>query len=311
MFDKITEQEVNNAYVQSAPDKLTGSTQENKSIFDRLPLLIIDKFNDFITAITGQGGASDIGAEAIKEGGATNVQGVLGELAEDINTLAQGKVDAEEGKGLSSLDFTEELKRIYDTASERAEVIKDIEAITDTVSQDDNKLPTSNAVYQAIDEKVSEIGAGDMQKSVYDTNNNGIVDNAERLGGELPEYYASANDVDSFKEEVGEAFENVSSTKVVEGITVLSTAWVDETETTALWRCRIENAEIIENTIVNVHFDITDYTDETASSLVRATNAGVLAVTTSGVGYVDVYATSQPDSDLLCSLELTGYRVVE
>jgi hypothetical protein len=31
--------------------------------------------------------------------------------------------------------------------------------------------------------------AGDMLKSVYDTNNNGIVDNAEKLGGQLPSFY--------------------------------------------------------------------------------------------------------------------------
>ncbi|QIB68272.1 hypothetical protein Ami103574_02615 [Aminipila butyrica] len=33
------------------------------------------------------------------------------------------------------------------------------------------------------------IGNGDMLKSVYDTNGNGVVDDAERLGGELPSYY--------------------------------------------------------------------------------------------------------------------------
>ena len=31
--------------------------------------------------------------------------------------------------------------------------------------------------------------SGDMLKSVYDTNNNGVVDNSEKLGGQLPEYY--------------------------------------------------------------------------------------------------------------------------
>ena len=191
MFDKITEQEVTNAYVQSAPDKLAGSAQENKRIFDRLPLLIIDKFNDFITAITGQSGASDIGAEAIKEGGATNVQGILGELAIEADALAKGKVDAQEGKGLSTNDLTNELKETYNTASERAEVLKDITAIETTVSTSDNKIPTSNAVKKAIDDKVSELGAGDMTKAVYDADGNGVVDDAEKLGGQLPGYYAT------------------------------------------------------------------------------------------------------------------------
>ena len=33
---------------------------------------------------------------------------------------------------------------------------------------------------------------GDMIKAIYDVNENGIVDDAERLGGELPEHYATA-----------------------------------------------------------------------------------------------------------------------
>lgn len=35
-------------------------------------------------------------------------------------------------------------------------------------------------------------GAGDMTKAVYDQDNDGIVDNAEKLGGQLPSYYAIA-----------------------------------------------------------------------------------------------------------------------
>ncbi len=36
-------------------------------------------------------------------------------------------------------------------------------------------------------------GIGDMLKSVYNINNDGIVDNSKKLGGELPAYYAAAS----------------------------------------------------------------------------------------------------------------------
>lgn len=36
-------------------------------------------------------------------------------------------------------------------------------------------------------------GAGDMLKSVYDTDNSGVVDNAEKLGGNLPSAFAASN----------------------------------------------------------------------------------------------------------------------
>lgn len=116
MFEKITEQEVNGVYVQSAPDKLTGSAEENKRIFDRLPLLIIDKFNALIDSF-----ASTVETE---------------------------------------------------------------------ITASDDKIPTSNAVQKAIDEKVVELGAGDMAKGTYDTNDSGVVDDSERLGGHEADYYA-------------------------------------------------------------------------------------------------------------------------
>ncbi len=40
-------------------------------------------------------------------------------------------------------------------------------------------------------------GAGDMVRATYDANENGIVDDAEKLGGQLPSYYAKASDVPS------------------------------------------------------------------------------------------------------------------
>lgn len=45
-------------------------------------------------------------------------------------------------------------------------------------------------------EQIGELGGGDMMKAVYDTDNNGIVDNSEKLGGQLPSYYAKATDLD-------------------------------------------------------------------------------------------------------------------
>ena len=38
-------------------------------------------------------------------------------------------------------------------------------------------------------------GSGDMKKSVYDTDGSGVVDDAERLGGQAAAYYAAASAV--------------------------------------------------------------------------------------------------------------------
>ena len=57
-ISKITPLEVSAVNVQSAPDTLEGTVQENKSIFDNYPNLIKDKYNDM---------ADNIGYDAIEE----------------------------------------------------------------------------------------------------------------------------------------------------------------------------------------------------------------------------------------------------
>lgn len=57
------------------------------------------------------------------------------------------------------------------------------------------KLPTNTTYWEMLASKGADgtgTGAGDMSKATYDQNNNGIVDNAEKLGGKLPSYYEPA-----------------------------------------------------------------------------------------------------------------------
>lgn len=53
------------------------------------------------------------------------------------------------------------------------------------------------ATTQFVTGKVAAAGGGDMIKSVYDTNSNGTVDNAEKLGGNLPSVFATSASVKS------------------------------------------------------------------------------------------------------------------
>ena len=52
-------------------------------------------------------------------------------------------------------------------------------------------------------------GSGDMTKAIYDTDEDGIVDNASKLGGQLPAYYAKASDIPTVPTKVS-ALENDS-----------------------------------------------------------------------------------------------------
>ena len=44
---------------------------------------------------------------------------------------------------------------------------------------------------------MGELGGGDMLKATYDTNNSGVIDNSERLGGQEPSYYATKEALDT------------------------------------------------------------------------------------------------------------------
>ena len=59
-------------------------------------------------------------------------------------------------------------------------------------SETNAKTSETNAEYWAKQAQGASQG-GDMQKTIYDIDDNGIVDDSEKLGGQLPEYYAKAN----------------------------------------------------------------------------------------------------------------------
>lgn len=108
----ISAEEISANNVKSAADLLKGDPSQNKSVFDRLPELIAEKLNGFITAVKAK--------------------------------------------------FAE-----YYTKAETEAVI---------------------------DERMQQAGSADMQQAVYDKNHNGVVDDAERLGGHLPEYFVSQDE---------------------------------------------------------------------------------------------------------------------
>lgn len=112
-------------------------------------------------------------------------------------------------KGLGSAAYT--ASTAYDVSGAAAQALTDAKAYTDTnkVSVVNNLTSTSTTSalsasmgktlkesIDAITTDIGNLGGGDMMKATYDTNGNGIVDNAEKLGGQLPSYYAKQTDVD-------------------------------------------------------------------------------------------------------------------
>lgn len=86
---KISGSEINTNGVVSAPDILTGTTQENKAIFDKLPTLITNKFNVLIDSLS-ESGAAEIGSQPFDEITANNIQDALKQIRDLIGTYYSG-----------------------------------------------------------------------------------------------------------------------------------------------------------------------------------------------------------------------------
>lgn len=55
--------------------------------------------------------------------------------------------------------------------------------------------PLHAATKKYVDDAVAGAGKGDMLKGTYDTDGDGVVDNAAKLGGQLPSYYAKTGEL--------------------------------------------------------------------------------------------------------------------
>ena len=84
---KITSADINRKGVVAAPDRLTGNAHQNKMVFDRLIREIVaELYNDLIDALTGTGGAGEIGTTAIDGITGGDVQTVLGSIKTVLDT---------------------------------------------------------------------------------------------------------------------------------------------------------------------------------------------------------------------------------
>ena len=83
---KISAEKAAETGVQSQPDALTGSAEENKKVFDLLPLLIIEMLNKLIEALQAANSAGQIGATEF-----TNVTG--GTVQEQLQSIQKNLED--------------------------------------------------------------------------------------------------------------------------------------------------------------------------------------------------------------------------
>lgn len=152
-------------------------------------------------------------------------------LWSQLKAKFEGKVDKVEGKGLSTNDFTtvekEKLAGIAEGANKTTvENILTSTSAANALSAAQGKVLDEKI--EALEESIGNAGYGDMLKATYDADNDGKVDkalhadsadsattaetagkagDADKLGGQLPTYYAKASDIPTVPTDVS-AFNN-------------------------------------------------------------------------------------------------------
>ncbi len=96
----------------------------------------------------------------------------------------------------------QKIKNIFATKEELNNSKTTVEDILTSTSSTNalsaNKGRELNEKIKAINDSMADLGGGDMVRSVYDVNGNGVVDDAEKLGGQTPDYYARASDLNNY-----------------------------------------------------------------------------------------------------------------
>lgn len=91
--------------------------------------------------------------------------------------------------GLSTGDMQARFDSLANLSIDKFNAV--VDAVGDIVTNDDTKIPTMAAIVAY----VVAMGGGDMTKAVYDTNDDGIVDNSEALEGHNSLYFKNQYDI--------------------------------------------------------------------------------------------------------------------
>lgn len=112
----------------------------------------------------------------------------MGDFQDAYKITAADKVDKgvvglPDTPGLSTGDMQARFDSLANLSIDKFNAV--VDAVGDVISNDPTKLPTMKAIV----DYVISMGGGDMTKAVYDTDDDGIVDNSKALNGHNDVYF--------------------------------------------------------------------------------------------------------------------------
>lgn len=189
---KIIQEDLVNMGVTGLPDTPNLTTKEMQRKFDELSLdVLIPKFNALVDALVATTASAEIGVVAPEGRTGENLQALLDSLNNVLTACEKAKHEHENKESLDSLTDA-----ICTSINNIVALLDGITSITNKVTGAANEIPTG----KAIADYVQVMGGGDMVKSIYDPDDDGVVKTADKaldsetLGGQLPSYYQPVSD---------------------------------------------------------------------------------------------------------------------
>lgn len=186
-FEKIENADLSGKMISELADVPELTADELKKRFDAASKdVIIPKFNKLIDALAALSAASNIGMNP-PEGitAEQNIAAVITALAVSVKSNSDSSHTHSNKAVIDAI--TADAKKKYDDIVSLFSAIK---TISNVVKDDSTLLPTGKAIV----DYVKELGGGDMLKATYDSDDDGVVDDASKLGGQLPAYYQKSTD---------------------------------------------------------------------------------------------------------------------
>jgi hypothetical protein len=159
-FPKITQEDLVNKGVTGLPDVPNLSVSDMQHKFDELGREVIPpKHNALVDALEAKTASADLGATVDDD---YSFLLTSESLEEDADTKVQALINV----------ILKECQALDIPVSSLSTIFTGITAVVDTISDDDEKIPTAGAIV----DYVQQMGGGDMTKAVYDANDDGIAD---------------------------------------------------------------------------------------------------------------------------------------
>ena len=181
MFSQITEADLNNKGVSGLPDTPNLSTSDMQAKFDELSKdVIVPKFNNLVEELSAQSASENIGITPPEKFTGDTIKALIYEIVE-IVLSNQSKSHEHSNKGILDGITDQNLLDLDNLVN----LFSGISTVASVVSDSLSEIPNSHAIV----EYMTQLGSGDMQKAIYDKDNSGVVDDAEKLGGLSAESY--------------------------------------------------------------------------------------------------------------------------